>query len=205
MSEKDLTRISRFLSFVLRHNPGAAGISLDAAGWVAVKELIEGARRAGFSLDRELLMLIVRNDKKRRYAVKDGGRAIRAEYGHSVPVDLGMEPTPPPEFLFHGTADRNIEAIRAGGLQSRGRQFVHLSGDAPTAIDVGRRHGRALALRVRAREMHENGHKFYHSRSGVWLTEYVPPNYIVLPRGRGARDKRGNQEADPADGQRSLR
>ena len=119
-------------------------------------------------------------DEKRRYAMSEDGVSIRANYGHSVPVDLGLKHMEPPEHLYHGTADRNLDAIKAGGLQSGKRQFVHLSVDAPTAVDVGRRHGRPVVLKVSALMMHGLGHKFYRSESGIWLTEYVPPGYIIF-------------------------
>ena len=181
MDEKPITRMSRFLSFVLRHNPDAAGVKLNPYGWVDVSSLIAGGRRAGFALDPEILRLIVDNDEKRRYALSADGMMIRANYGHSIPVDLGVKPLVPPEHLFHGTADRNLSAIKAGGLQSRKRQYVHLSKDIPTATAVARRHGTPVVLTVRALDLHARGCKFYHSESDIWLTKYVPPGYIIFP------------------------
>lgn len=179
--DEHLTRTSKFLCFVLRHNPGAVGISLDPSGWVRVQDLIAGAASAGRNIDLDTLRLIVERDEKRRYALSEDGAFIRANYGHSVPVDLGLEHGEPPVHLYHGTADRNLDAIRAGGLQSGRRLFVHLSVDATTAAGVGRRHGTPVVLKVLALDMHGAGHRFYHSESGIWLTRYVPPGYIVFP------------------------
>jgi putative RNA 2'-phosphotransferase len=180
------TKTSRFLSFVLRHNPDAVGIALDASGWAEIRELLERASRAGVPLDRETLTLIVDTDRKKRYAMSADGMLVRANYGHSVPVDLGLDPLEPPGRLFHGTAERNLSAIRAGGLQPRRRQFVHLSKDAPAAAAVGRRHGTPVVLGVRARQMHAGGHRFYRSESDIWLTKYVPPGYIIFPGSPGS-------------------
>ena len=180
-----LTKVSKFLSFVLRHNPASIGIALDPSGWARIDELIEGASRSGIVLDRDTLGRIVESDPKRRYALSADGLCIRANYGHSVPVDLGLRPLAPPEHLFHGTAKRNLDAIRVGGLQPGRRQFVHLSKDAATAVNVGRRHGSPVVLRVKAHDMHVQGHRFFESRSEIWLTRYVPPDYIIFPQSTG--------------------
>jgi putative RNA 2'-phosphotransferase len=186
MESRDLTRTSKFLCFVLRHNPDAVGIALDPSGWAEVRDLIAGAAAAGYDLDTETIRHIVDSDDKRRYALSEDGIFIRANYGHSVPVDLGLQHGEPPGQLYHGTAGRNLEAIRAGGLQSGRRQFVHLSVDESTAVSVGRRHGTPVVLRVLALDMHAAGHRFYRSESGIWLTRYVPPGYIVFPDPRRA-------------------
>jgi putative RNA 2'-phosphotransferase len=186
-------KASRFLSFVLRHNPDAAGIALDPSGWAKVGELLEAARLAGMHLDREALKVIVDTDPKKRYAMSADGTLIRANYGHSVPVDLGLDALEPPEYLFHGTSEPNLNAIRADGLQPRKRQFVHLSRDAPAAAIVGRRHGRPVVLSVRALEMHAGRHRFYHSESGIWLTKYVPPGYIIFPERRAGEHPSPNR------------
>lgn len=147
---------------MLRHNPDAAGIALDPSGWAKASELLEAARLAGMHLDREALKVIVDTDPKKRYAMSADGTLIRANYGHSVPVDLGLDALEPPEYLFHGTSEPNLNAIRAGGLQPRKRQFVHLSRDAPAAAIIGRRHGRPVVLSVRALEMHAGGAGWKH-------------------------------------------
>jgi putative RNA 2'-phosphotransferase len=174
-------RVSKFLAFVLRHRPDSIGLTLDPSGWAGVFELIARAGQAGVDMDEALLKQIVASDGKRRYSLSADGMSVRANYGHSVRIDLGLEATQPPEHLFHGTARSNLEAIRKSGLKPAGRQFVHLSVDGPTAVSVGRRHGTPAVLRIRSLEMHVAGHRFYHSESGIWLTPYVPPGYIVFP------------------------
>ena len=105
-------------------------------------------------------------------------RRIRANQGHSVDIDLGLEPTEPPAILFHGTAAATVPAIRSEGLKPGDRQHVHLSPDEATAVKVGQRHGRPVVLRVFAGKMWGQGAHFYCSANGVWLTPAVPPEFI---------------------------
>ena len=175
--------LSRFLSFVLRHQPGSIGLELDAGGWVGVEALLEAAGRAGRVITRGQLERAVATNSKQRFALSADGARVRASQGHSVPVDLGLERREPPLVLFHGTAERFLASILEGGLVARGRQQVHLSVDRETAQAVGRRHGRPIVLAVEARLMHRAGHAFTVSDNGVWLTESVPDEYLVEPCG----------------------
>jgi putative RNA 2'-phosphotransferase len=181
MDRKRRIKLSKFLSLILRHKPEAVGLVLDDGGWAEVDQLIATCGRAGRPLTREALEQIVREGEKTRFALSEDGRRIRANYGHSIAVDLGLEPQIPPEHLFHGTATSNLGSITARGIGPGGRCFVHLSADELTAVSVGRRHGTPIVLRVRARQMHQIGFTFYHSESGIWLTEHVPREYIVFP------------------------
>lgn len=179
--DPSLVRASKFLSLVLRHKPEHIGITLDAAGWVGVDELLAAAGRSGFALDRATLERVVADNDKRRFAFSEDGARIRASQGHSVAVELGLEPQAPPEVLFHGTATRFLDSIRRGGLRPGSRTHVHLSADEATARTVGQRHGKPAVLRIDAGAMHRDGHAFVRSENGVWLTEAVPAGYISFP------------------------
>ncbi len=179
--DRKLVRISKFLSLVLRHKPETIGLSLDQGGWARVDELIVASNRSGVSLDEGLLREVVEQNDKQRFAFSDDGLRIRASQGHSIPVELGLEPLVPPEFLYHGTATRFLESIKKRGLVPGNRLHVHLSPDEPTAVRVGQRHGKPVVLTVRAGHMHANGFTFYLSANGVWLTERVPAEYIEFP------------------------
>lgn len=171
-------RLSVFLSLVLRHRPQEAGIVLDEHGWADVEELLAGVSASGRPLDRALLEEIVERDQKQRYSFSPDGRLIRANQGHSIPVDVEQEVKEPPEYLYHGTASRFLESIGREGLLPMSRLHVHLSGDADTALQVGKRHGSPVVLRVRSGEMSRRGHVFFLSANGVWLTGAVPAEYI---------------------------
>jgi putative RNA 2'-phosphotransferase len=175
---KGYTRTSKFLSLVLRHEPAKAGLTLDSSGWVGVDELLAGCAAAGVAITRAELAKIVAQNDKQRFAFSDNGQRIRANQGHSVEIDLKLAPAVPPEHLFHGTADRFLAQIRRHGLSKQQRHHVHLSATRETAIEVGKRHGRPVVLRVAAGEMARQGHPFYCSANGVWLTDSVPPQFL---------------------------
>jgi putative RNA 2'-phosphotransferase len=176
----ELKRKSKFLSLVLRHRPEVVGLSLDANGWIAVSELLAGAERGGLSISREELVEIVETNEKRRFFLDAENDRIRANQGHSVRVDVELKPTTPPEVLYHGTAERNVDVIQREGLKPMQRQHVHLSADTETARKVGSRHGRPVIFRVAAARLHAAGTVFYRSENGVWLTDTVPPHALEV-------------------------
>lgn len=173
-----MSRSSRYLSLVLRHAPDQIDIKLDSGGWTLIDELLRKMKKAGRGLDRAELFKIVESSDKQRFTISADGRRIRAAQGHSFDVDLGLDPMEPPEFLFHGTASHSLDVIFAGGLRSMKRRHVHLSPDAQTAVEVGRRHGKPVVLRVEAERMQKAGHVFYRADNGVWLTDEVPSNFL---------------------------
>lgn len=181
MPPKRLTDLSKFLSFVLRHEPGAIGIELDRNGWVEIDRVVAQCVAHGKAVSRDLVEEVVATSAKQRFAISDDGRRIRASQGHSVPVELGYEPAEPPELLFHGTVRGSLSSIRAEGLLKQNRHHVHLSRDVATARTVGARRGKPVVLRIAAGRMHRDGHVFFQSANGVWLTERVPPAYIEFP------------------------
>jgi putative RNA 2'-phosphotransferase len=183
MDTKRTIKLSKFLSLVLRHEPETIGITLDPAGWVAVSKLLEAFERNRFPVSEEELREVVATSDKKRFAFDEDGSRIRASQGHSVEVELGYEPTQPPETLFHGTADRFLDSIRAGGIHKGARHHVHLSPDEKTAGIVGQRRGKPVVLRIRSGQMHRDGMVFSISANGVWLTDHVPEEYIEFPEG----------------------
>ncbi len=172
---KDLKNTSKFLSLILRHKPEEIGVQMDANGWVNVDELIEKSR---MKLDFETLEEVVASNDKQRFAFNDDYTAIRANQGHSVNVDLEFISTKPLDFLYHGTVEKFLAAIKDSGLQKMNRLHVHLSKDLDTAIKVASRRGKPVILKVNAAKMFADGHAFYLSGNGVWLCDHVPAEYI---------------------------
>lgn len=181
MNRRRRTELSRFLSHVLRHRPDRIALALDAAGWAEIDALLTGAAQAGRPITREDLQEIVETSDKQRFAISADGGRIRASQGHSVAVRLGYVPVAPPRTLYHGTAPRFLEAIRRDGLKRMRRHHVHLSPDPDTARTVGGRRGKPVILEVAAGAMARDGHLFYVSDNGVWLTDAVPPAYLTFP------------------------
>lgn len=172
-----LVRAGRFISKILRHKPEIIGITLDEHGWANVDELIAGVNRT-LPMDMETLEEIVRTNNKQRYSFNEDKTLIRANQGHSVPVDVELTQAEPPEILYHGTAERFTAAIDAEGLRPMSRLYVHLSKDAETAANVGSRHGKPVVYEVLAGEMHRRGVIFFLSVNGVWLTKEVPEEFL---------------------------
>ncbi|HEY4244934.1 MAG TPA: RNA 2'-phosphotransferase [Kofleriaceae bacterium] len=181
MTDAELTRISKFLSLVLRHEPAKIGIALDAAGWVPIADLLAGLARANRALTRAQLDDVVATNSKQRFALSPDGLSIRASQGHSVDVDLAYAPAEPPPRLYHGTVARSLPAIRASGLLKMARHHVHLSPDEATARLVGARRGSPVILVVDAAAMRAAGHLFFLSANGVWLVAAVPPAFLAFP------------------------
>ncbi|MBK1660849.1 RNA 2'-phosphotransferase [Paracraurococcus ruber] len=182
MSDSNFKRASKFIALVLRHKPEVAGLTLDAEGWAPVDPLLRSLDASGRPLSRSELVALVAADEKGRYAFSPDGERIRAQQGHSVAVDLKLTAASPPSKLYHGTVRGALAAILAEGLSKMGRNHVHLSPDIETATKVGARRGKPAILEVDAAAMAADGHVFFRSENGVWLTEAVPPSYLLRHR-----------------------
>mgnify|MGYP000923940440 CR=1 FL=1 len=178
---KQHTDTSKFLSFVLRHEPQAIGLTLDREGWVEIAALIDGARQSGRALDEALIRDVVTSSDKKRFAISEDGLRIRAVQGHSTEsVAIAYAEKVPPEFLYHGTATRFLESILKEGLKPGERQHVHLSEDVQTATAVGQRYGKPVVLKIEALRMHQQGFKFFQAENGVWLVTHLPTHCLQL-------------------------
>ena len=171
-------KISKFLSLVLRHRPKVIGLQLDDQGWAEVPDLLEKMKIKGINLDLTALIQLVDTNDKQRFKLSKNFKKIRANQGHSLPIDLAIKSKEPPSVLFHGTATRFLTSIKENGLLKMNRQHVHLSTDHLTAKKVGERHGKPLILTIDTKRMFQNGKAFYLSENGVWLTDSVPFQYI---------------------------
>lgn len=174
---QNLTRVSKFISMVLRHKPHVIGLKLDEHGWADVPELLEKMKQYHV-INMDILEEIVRTDNKQRYSFNDDHTKIRANQGHSIDVDVELTETVPPEILYHGTGEKSVAHIDREGLKPMNRLYVHLSSDLDTAERVGKRHGKVVIYKVRTGAMHQAGYVFYRSVNGVWLTKKVPVEYL---------------------------
>lgn len=180
MNERRRTRISKFLSLILRHKPETVGLTLDANGWIEVEILLEACTRKGNGFTRAELEEVVVTNEKKRFAFDENKSKIRANQGHSVAVEIVFEERKPPEILYHGTVERNVKMIQEKGLLKMRRHHVHLSDDIETAVKVGSRYGKPVVFKVKAEEMSLEDHKFYVSANGVWLVDNVPPVFLEI-------------------------
>jgi len=185
INKKQHTKLSKFLSLVLRHKPETIGIKLSNSGWTDTNILIQKMNDYGMPIDFETLSAIVNTNDKKRFGLNEDKSKIRANQGHSLDLDLGYAPKTPPPILFHGTAQKNLDSIFKIGLEKRGRHHVHLSNDIETALKVGHRHGKPIVLNILAKAMEEDGFKFFESENKVWLIDRVPVKYLTLDETRG--------------------
>lgn len=177
---KQLSEVSKFLSYVLRHQPHAIGITLDREGWVDIAALISAADNTGKQLDHEGIQAVVASNDKKRFSISEDGLRIRAVQGHSTEsVNINYAQKTPPELLYHGTAIQFLKSIHKEGLKPGSRQYVHLTQDEHTARDVGQRYGKPVVLKIKTLLMHEQGFKFFQAENGVWLTCAVPVLFLA--------------------------
>ena len=175
MTPKELKARSKFLSYILRHKPETLDLTMDPQGWVAIDQIIVSSTQP---VSHDQILEIARSNSKQRFAISADGQSIRANQGHSIPIDLGLPACEPPEILYHGTALANLAPILAHGLNRQARHHVHLSPDTETARNVGMRHGKPVVLMVKASQMHQAGFEFLLTQNGVWLCDAVPPEYL---------------------------
>ncbi len=178
MEAKQIKRISKYLSLILRHRPEKINLKLDKNGWASVDSLLEKSSNFGIDFNKGALDFIIENNNKKRFSYNYNQTKIRANQGHSIDIELGYAPVEPPETLFHGTAKHFLTDIKAKGLQKMNRHHVHLSAGRDTATNVGSRHGSVTVLTVRSKEMYDAGYEFFISPNGVWLTDNVPVEYF---------------------------
>ena len=177
-------RLSRFVSGALRHFPGDAGVTLDAAGWTERDDLAD-AVTGKYSWARPgHLDAVLATDPKGRFERR--GDRVRAAYGHSVDVDLGGTDDPVPGSLYHGTAPRNLDSIREEGLRPMDRREVHLSGTVEAAREVGARHAAdPVIFVVDGAGMLADGYEIQKRGAETYTTDRVPPTYLTLRNGDG--------------------
>ncbi|AXH72870.1 MAG: RNA 2'-phosphotransferase [Caudoviricetes sp.] len=183
--DKRLTKISKFLALVLRHKPETIGIILGSDGWTDIDTLTNKSNQYGMEITRDDIENIVNTNDKKRYSISDDGRMMRAEQGHSIEtIDIGYDSIEPPEFLYHGTSLKNKDIIFKEGISKMNRQYVHLSEDISTAKSVAKRHSKNICIFIiSVHDMYRNGYVFYKSKNNVWLTNNVPPQYIIETNG----------------------
>lgn len=172
---------SKFLSYVLRHDPKKFNIKLDSKGWAVIDHLIIHTKNTKYPLSYELILDIVKTCEKQRYELSVDGTRIRATQGHSIAeVDIDYPSAIPPVLLYHGTATKNLDSIKKQGLLPQNRNYVHLSTDYKTASVVGARHGELMMVQINAKQMLADGFTFYLSSNNVWLCKHVPSKYITF-------------------------
>jgi len=171
-------RLSRFLSFLLRHRQADYPLRFDKQGFVVWAELVRTVQDRFTEVEEKDIVEIIENSDKRRFELREG--KVRASYGHSFPVDLGLESVEPPVHLYHGAARDLAQSILREGLKPRGRQYVHLSRSAEEATEVGRRRDPSpIIIVVDCQAAHASGVSFF-SSGPLFLANEIPAQFLSL-------------------------
>lgn len=176
--DQQLKKISKYLSFLLRHKPDSIGLKLDNQGWASIDELIE--LTTDIKLSREIIEIVVETNDKQRFSISDTGTKIKANQGHSITIDLNLAPTEPPAYLHHGTASRFLESILEKGITKQQRHHVHLTESLAVAKAVGSRYGKPVILCIDSQAMVKDGFDFFKTTNNVWLVDEVLPAYLKI-------------------------
>lgn len=177
-SKNESKKISKFLSLILRHSPEEIGLELDANGWAEISDIIEKSAQT-IKLNGVAIKEVIASSDKQRFKISNDGLRVRANQGHSIKIDLELQPVSPPKSLYHGTAYQFVDSISRDGLLRGARQYVHLSSNVEVARFVGQRHGKPIVLQVDSGSMSKQGFSFLLSDNNVWLTEHVPSEFLI--------------------------
>lgn len=179
LSKEKEEDLSKYLSYILRHNPDKINLVLDCEGWASIDDLITKSKKK-YCFTIEDLIQVVKNNNKQRFVFSEDRRKIKAQQGHSIKVDLNLSNVMPPKELYHGTATKFLKSIQKDGLKPMRRHDVHLSVDKNTAYNVGQRHGKVCILVIDAGKMSADGFVFQCTGNNVWLTQSVPVKYFKV-------------------------
>lgn len=175
----EYAKLSKEVSYALRHAPWEYELEMDEQGWVPIEQLTLTLRfcKEGHMLHEQDFARMIELSNKKRFEVLDG--KIRALYGHSIPHKINKSAAVPPALLYHGTSRTIVDQIRREGLRPMARQYVHLSADPETARAVGRRKDSSpVLLIIDALKAASEGTLFYHGNHTIWLADYISPHYI---------------------------
>lgn len=169
-------RFSRWMSYVLRHNPERYGLQSDKHGFVDLEEFLRIASRRYPELEPDRIKALIEASGTARFEV--AGDRLRARYGHSISVEPVGPPVEPPMFLYCGADAAAAEAILAEGLKPADRRSLHLSTTPEEALAIAQRKSPTPAVfRILAREAHRSGAAFFRE-SGLYLAAHVPAEFL---------------------------
>ncbi|KAM3919423.1 tRNA 2'-phosphotransferase 1 isoform 1-T1 [Leptodactylus fuscus] len=128
-------RLSKLLSYALRHGAKEMGLPMGSDGFVPVSFLLHLRQFCSFS--QEDIERVVRCNDKQRFTIRtsepEGTLEIRANQGHSIQVEVELTPIGaelPPQAI-HGTYLRHWPSILRCGLSRMKRTHIHLSTQLP--------------------------------------------------------------------------
>lgn len=176
------TKLSKTVSYILRHHPEDFDLKLAADASVKTAELLEALKNKFKNITKSDLIQLVKNDPKGRFSFLEDRKRIRANYGHSIEgVNPDYQAVKAPEILYHGTRHKVKDKILAAGLKPMGRNYVHLSVEIKEAKKVAlRRTTEPIIFKVKAFKAYQNGQKFYKTAEDIYLTDEISAEYLSL-------------------------
>lgn len=175
----DYIKLSKEISYALRHAPWEYELEMDEEGFVPLNQLLNSLHGYNKKISKDDITYIMATSAKQRFEIV--GDKIRAFYGHTIPMHIKKVESEPPAILYHGTAERFLDSIKANGLLPMNRQYVHFSVDMQMAHTVGKRHESSqnpVILSIKAKDAYKAGIKFYIGNDHVWLCDKLPSEFI---------------------------
>ncbi len=186
--------ISKLLSLMLRHRPDEFGLQVDRYGFADLDAVLRAFQDRDSTFTLEDIEKVVYDGEKQRFEIVEN--RIRARYGHSFSIDLGLDPSEPPEFLYKGVDSADVERLLSEGLAPDDRDYIHLSFDADVAARLSARPGRRGAvIRIAAARAHQAGVHFYDCGPTV-LTKHIPGEFLDLEQGESLTSHNISQEPE---------
>lgn len=187
-------RVSKSLSWLLRHGANNAGLDMRHDGYAKVSDVLSNPmfRDVNFSQLQE----IVTKDQKQRFHLLLEPRSsdspsdiwwVRANQGHSLKsVTLDMQPITSAldiPMAVHGTTLSAWEFIATQGLSKMKRNHIHLAQGIPgDNVMSGMRNSSQILIFVDVQKALDAGVLFYLSANGVVLTDgdegFLSPIYF---------------------------
>ncbi|KAL0233158.1 hypothetical protein GEMRC1_011903 [Eukaryota sp. GEM-RC1] len=181
-------RLSKTLSYLLRHGARKENIPISDQGFVLIPDLQNHLiNHCGIHATVENIQKVVDFNDKKRFEIRNG--QIRAVQGHSLNVDVELETLTldtVPNVVVHGTYQKYVQSIRESGLNRMGRQHIHMAIGLPDNRQVvsGARKSADVFVYVDAAAAICDGIPFFRSKNNVILTPgegdtgVLPPRYI---------------------------
>lgn len=196
MDPKRKLRISKQISYYLRHHLGALHCQVTPDGYVPLTALLNAKDMRKMQATKEEVFHVVETCPKQRFSIKEESENsedniwIRANQGHSIQsaTEAGIETeaiyeliTEPLPYCAHGTTREAWEKIQTSGLKKMNRTHIHFA-QSPEAKSGFRWSSKVLVHIDMAKAM-AAGIKFYMSDNNVILSDgidgHIGPEFIV--------------------------
>ncbi|KAJ1553935.1 tRNA 2'-phosphotransferase 1 [Nowakowskiella sp. JEL0078] len=199
-NENPDVKLSKMLSYILRHGAQKEGIPISQDGFVEVNDLLKHPKFQNITFSK--IQELVKNNDKQRYLLtqieKNGAltNVIRANQGHSLQVEVQMEEIQDSSLIptvVHGTYLKNWLSIAQNGLKKMNRQHIHFAPGklGENQVISGMRNTCDLYIFIDSEKAMKAGIQFLRSENNVILSSGIKgtigPEFFLR-----VEDKNGN-------------